>query len=120
MKVITRKQQEVLCYLESVISERGRSATLREAADHFGVSLNAIQDRVRGLQRKGLLAPPNGKHCALVPTRKPNGEPRVTATVLREHRCIRCNTATFDDSKPCFECVNVYQVLPAWTAGGLA
>ncbi len=52
----TATQADTLAYLASFIAEHGMPPTVRELANHFGVrSTNSIVDRLRALERKGLV-----------------------------------------------------------------
>ena len=59
---LTRRQQDVLRYIETVRSREGRAPTLREIAAHFHFkSPNAAQAHVRALVHKGALESEPGK-----------------------------------------------------------
>ena len=57
----TGKQLEVLRYITEHVEEHGYQPTQGEVAGHFGVTRAAIQARLRGLSRKGLVEVPPGK-----------------------------------------------------------
>src|ERR1041384_3759128 len=57
MLELTKRQQEVLSFVELTRARDGHSPTLREIASHFGfASPKAAADHVTALQRKGILA----------------------------------------------------------------
>jgi len=57
MLELTKRQQEVLNFIELTRTRDGHSPTLREIASHFGFrSPKAAADHVTALQRKGVLA----------------------------------------------------------------
>jgi len=57
MLELTKRQQEVLSFIELTRARDGHSPTLREIAGHFGfASPKAAADHVTALQRKGILA----------------------------------------------------------------
>lgn len=70
MQKLTDRQQMVLKYIESSISERGYPPTLREIGNFMGIrSTNGVNDHLRALERKGYLAREDMKSRALRPTR---------------------------------------------------
>jgi repressor LexA len=53
---LTHRQQMVLDFIRSSITERGFAPTLREIGDHLGVvSTNGVNDHLKALVRKGWL-----------------------------------------------------------------
>jgi SOS-response transcriptional repressor LexA len=54
----SEKQMELLDYLIRHIEEHGFQPSYSEMAEHFGVTKNAIQGRLRGLARKGIIELP--------------------------------------------------------------
>lgn len=66
MPELTKRQQEVLSFIELTRARDGHSPTLREIAGHFGFrSPKAAADHVTALQRKGVLSGPARKARAL-------------------------------------------------------
>ncbi len=57
MKELTCKQQEVLQFIASFAELNSCPPTIRETAEHFSVSVKAVQDHVSALRKKGYLAP---------------------------------------------------------------
>lgn len=56
MEGLTQRQGEVLRAIETAIERTGRSPTTRQLADWFGfASVNAINDHLRALRRKGFI-----------------------------------------------------------------
>jgi repressor LexA len=75
MQKLTDRQQMVLKYIESSITERGYPPTLREIGNFMGIrSTNGVNDHLRALERKGYLAREDMKSRALRPTRNSDGE----------------------------------------------
>lgn len=57
MKVLTRRQQEVLDYIASYHQERGYSPAVRDIAKHFHlVSAAGVHKHIKALVKKGVLA----------------------------------------------------------------
>ncbi|HMI92474.1 MAG TPA: hypothetical protein VK509_13965, partial [Polyangiales bacterium] len=70
MQKLTERQEMVLQYIESSITQRGYPPTLREIGNHMGIrSTNGVNDHLRALERKGYLAREDMKSRALRPTR---------------------------------------------------
>jgi repressor LexA len=66
MKELTRRQQQVLDFLEAQQQRQGMAPSLREIARHFGFrSLTAAADHLRALQRKGVIEKPPRQARAL-------------------------------------------------------
>lgn len=64
----TKRQREVLHFIEATRAKTGTSPTLREISDHFGFrSPKAAADHVMALQRKGVLAVVGRKARAIRP-----------------------------------------------------
>src|SRR5439155_742685 len=62
MTELTKRQRQVLDFVQSVHRAGGSSPTLREIAAHFGFkSSRAAADHVGALKRKGLLESDTGK-----------------------------------------------------------
>ncbi|MBR6216558.1 MAG: repressor LexA [Spirochaetaceae bacterium] len=57
MKALTECQQESLRYIRDYTLENSRPPTIREVAEHFGVTVKAAQDRITALRKKKFLAP---------------------------------------------------------------
>ncbi len=80
MQKLTDRQEMVLKYIESSISQRGYPPTLREIGNFMGIrSTNGVNDHLRALERKGYLLREDMKSRALRPTRSGNGT--VGATI---------------------------------------
>lgn len=52
MRTLTRRQQEVLAFLQTFIENHGYPPTMREIARHFDISVKAIFDHVKALEKK--------------------------------------------------------------------
>ena len=52
MRALTRRQQEVLAFIETFIDHHGYPPTMREIARHFEISVKAIFDHVKALEKK--------------------------------------------------------------------
>ena len=57
MKAITRRQEEVLGYIKSYVSDRRFPPTIREISEAFSISVKGAYDHVKALEKKGYL------HC---------------------------------------------------------
>lgn len=56
MNELTKRQRQVLAFIQASREKAGVAPTLREIADHFGFrSLTAAADHARALRRKGVL-----------------------------------------------------------------
>ncbi|HET7838165.1 MAG TPA: transcriptional repressor LexA [Rectinemataceae bacterium] len=55
MKTLTVRQQEVLDFIASFLSEHAYPPTIREIADRFSISVKGAYDHVKALERKGFL-----------------------------------------------------------------
>ena len=76
MKGPTKKQQEILIFISSFISEYGFAPSLREIADHFKVSPSAVHYALSSMEKKGLIEKNNsGARSIILPekTRKDMG-----------------------------------------------
>ena len=68
MKTLTRRQAQILEFIESAQQERRSSPTLREIASHFGFrSMNAALSHVQALRQKGRLEGPARRARGLSP-----------------------------------------------------
>src|SRR5689334_6364314 len=78
MQGLTDRQQQVLEYIRSSITQRGYPPTLREIGAHMGIrSTNGVNDHLRALERKGYLTREDMKSRALRPME--NGRPMEMA-----------------------------------------
>jgi repressor LexA len=69
MQGLTERQQMVLDYIRSSITDRGYPPTLREIGARMGIrSTNGVNDHLRALERKGYLTREDMKSRALRPT----------------------------------------------------
>jgi repressor LexA len=66
---LTERQEMVLQYIQSSITDRGYPPTLREIGNFMGIrSTNGVNDHLRALERKGYLTREDMKSRALRPT----------------------------------------------------
>src|SRR2546423_13437993 len=69
MQGLTQRQQMVLDFIKSSISDRGYPPTLREIGAFMGIrSTNGVNDHLRALERKGYLTREDMKSRALRPS----------------------------------------------------
>ncbi len=67
-QTLTRRQQQVLEFIESCINERGYPPTMREIGEHLGIrSTNGVNDHLKALKRKGFIVRDDMKSRALRP-----------------------------------------------------
>ncbi len=67
---LTKKQKEVLFYIESYYARKGFSPTYEEIARRFGFgSYNSVTDYVKVLKKKGYLTNEAGKSRGIIPKR---------------------------------------------------
>lgn len=65
---LTKRQQEVLDYIRTCITDHGYPPTLRELGSQLGISsTNGVNDHLKALERKGYLSRDEAKSRALVP-----------------------------------------------------
>ena len=55
MKGPTKRQEEVLTFIENYINAHTYPPTIREMADHFRISIKGAHDHILALKKKGLL-----------------------------------------------------------------
>ena len=55
MKNLTSRQQSVVNYIQSYISDHGYPPTIREIGKNFEISVKAAFDHVRALKKKGII-----------------------------------------------------------------
>ena len=99
---LTHRQEMVLQYIQSSITERGYPPTLRELGNFMGIrSTNGVNDHLRALERKGYLTREDMKSRALRPTVfdiKPNGAGANGANGNGAGDGLGVSTAAIDDS----------------------
>jgi len=65
---LTRRQQQVLDFINSCIMDGGYPPTMREIGEHMGISsTNGVNDHLKALERKGFLVRDDMKSRALRP-----------------------------------------------------
>ena len=92
MKALTKRQQQLLNFIEQHTAENGYPPSIREMAEHMGIrSTNGVNDHLKALERKGYLARKAGlKSRAIALTNKRArparrgraAQPRVPDTVV--------------------------------------
>lgn len=70
MRKITDRQTEVLSFIESFIKDNSYSPSIREIAEHFQITIKAVQDHIKALNRKGYTKRDGKKPRAIVILRK--------------------------------------------------
>jgi repressor LexA len=55
MKTLTDRQREVLAFISAFLGEHAYPPTIREIAEHFGISVKGAYDHVKALEKKGSL-----------------------------------------------------------------
>lgn len=65
MKEPTSRQQEVLHFITSFTELNSCPPTVRETAEHFSISVKAVQDHFTALRKKGYIAPAEGRSRSL-------------------------------------------------------
>lgn len=82
MKTLTRRQTEVLAFIQAFAREHGRPPTIRAIGGHFGLkSTNAVVDHLRALERKGFLRRDAERACGIVVLRSEPEPAPATSTV---------------------------------------
>ena len=72
MKPATPSQLKVLSFIRGRLMTRGRPPTRKDIANAFGwASLNAAQETIEALRKKGLLRPPKEPRIACILRRRP-------------------------------------------------
>lgn len=56
MKELTARQQQVLLFIQDFTEENVCPPSVREIAEHFSISIKAIQDHIAALRKKGYLS----------------------------------------------------------------
>lgn len=55
MKTLTKKQAKLGDFIKKFISSSGYAPTYKEIADHFKINVNAVQQQVSALEKKGFI-----------------------------------------------------------------
>ncbi|MBW2733001.1 MAG: transcriptional repressor LexA [Deltaproteobacteria bacterium] len=67
---LTKRQQQVLDFIQECIEERGYPPTMREIGEAMGIrSTNGVNDHLKALERKGYLTRQNLKSRAIQPAK---------------------------------------------------
>lgn len=68
MEPLTKRQRQVLTFVERSIEERGYPPTMREIGQHMGIrSTNGVNDHLKALERKGYIVREDLKSRTLRP-----------------------------------------------------
>ncbi|MDY0001412.1 MAG: transcriptional repressor LexA [Polyangia bacterium] len=68
MEPLTKRQRQVLSFVERSIEERGYPPTMREIGQHMGIrSTNGVNDHLKALERKGYIVREDLKSRTLRP-----------------------------------------------------
>src|SRR5450432_1253226 len=87
--LLTDRQQQILDFISSSITERGYPPTLREIGEHFGIrSTNGVNDHLKALEKKGVLRREDLKSRAMRPITTP---PPPVADVIPIRRASIAN-----------------------------
>ncbi len=65
MKELTSRQQEILDFITVFARTHACPPTVRETAEHFSISIKAVQDHFSALRKKEYLAPSQGRSRSL-------------------------------------------------------
>jgi repressor LexA len=60
MKGITDRQREIATFISDFIKDKGYSPSVRDVAEHFGISVKASHDHLRALERKQIIKTTKG------------------------------------------------------------
>lgn len=63
--MLTQKQLETVQFLESYKEENGIMPTLKEIAENFGVSIVTIWERLKSIEKKGIIKVKKKSHRAI-------------------------------------------------------
>ena len=55
MTQLSPKQKKTYVFIENHITDNGFCPTIREIADHLGISVNATRDKLEAVRRRGLV-----------------------------------------------------------------
>ena len=81
MKVLTARQQQVLHFIQDFTEENVCPPSVREIAEHFSISIKAIQDHIAALRKKGYLSQSEKRSRSLRVLKETRPEVRKIATV---------------------------------------
>ena len=83
MKALTDRQQEILDFISTSITDRGYPPTIREIGVRMGIrSTNGVNDHLKALERKGFLVRDDLKSRAMRPVGMPMGGDFVDVPIL--------------------------------------
>ena len=81
MKELTARQQQVLHFIQDFTEENVCPPSVREIAEHFSISIKAIQDHIAALRKKGYLSQSEKRSRSLRVLKETRQEVRKIATV---------------------------------------
>ncbi len=77
MRELTDRQRALLEFIERHVQEHGYPPSIREMADHMGIrSTNGVNDHLKALERKGLIARDAGPKSRAITVTRPRREGR--------------------------------------------
>jgi repressor LexA len=82
MKTLTSRQTEVLDFISSFLDDHAYPPTIREIAEHFGISVKGGYDHVRALEKKGRLRHGENRSRALEVVSREKIERRISEIPL--------------------------------------
>ncbi len=75
MERLTKRQKEILEFIEDYLEKNGVAPALREIAGRFGIHIRAVQDHLKALERKGYIKKLPGKGRGIVVLKSLNSVP---------------------------------------------
>lgn len=78
MKEITERQKDVLFFISDFIEKNSYPPTVREISSSFGISVRAVQDHLRALERKGYITHTPGNSRSIKVENKQNEKGKET------------------------------------------
>ena len=82
-KRLTKRQRQVLGWIEEFIDEHGMPPTVREIGAHYGIASSSVFDHLKALERKGCLRRGNlGARSLIIEGRRSEGAANADAVVV--------------------------------------
>ncbi len=81
-KPLTKRQKNVLSYITKQIQQKGIPPTIREIGAHFSLSIGAIQDHLKNLEKKGVLKKTKERARALMVSVKKDINEKIRLPIL--------------------------------------
>jgi len=82
MKAPTKRQIEVLNFIESFLKKNNYPPTFREIADNFGISFKGAYDHVKAIEKKSLLSSDSNRSRTVVTTPFETDDQQVLVPLL--------------------------------------